>query len=260
MDIKEHFSSIRDSIKKGNLNTAIDKLQFLSNMSLELDNLILQSSLNEIIILGARFSFLKEENRTSTITFEQGSIERNKITKSILELISKIENEIKKHEGIRNELNLSVGEYIRKFGINKSLLGKFRRKVKQKKSKCLWVDDEPGNDKIEINLLAALDIQCEIARDPYEAYQILKKNKINIIVLNSLTRLKENKNEGIEFSAYLSEQKDYKDIPIIIHSISIQKRLDDKEKIEFSLNIKNNFSQRDSLIIKDLIEEIIINL
>ena len=46
-----------------------------------------------------------------------------------------------------------------------------------------------------------------------------------------------------------------------MHSISLQRRIEDGKKIPtLSENIKNNFKERNMLIIKDLIEEIVVNL
>lgn len=251
MNIIEHFKSIRNHIEKGRINEAIDKLQFLSNKSSILDKVILQKSrlseLNKIILNG-------------TLSYEEGNITRNQITSSILNLANEIEKEILKEDGIRKQLFLSVEEFIRKFGLDSKIIKKYLPTSSRKKLICLWVDDKPEDDKIEMDILTALNIQCKIATDPYSAYQIMKEKKPNIIVINSLGRLRDNINEGIEYCEFLNRDKKYKDIPVIMHSISLQNRINNREKVKLPKNIKNNFKDKNTLIIKDLIEEIIINL
>ena len=45
-----------------------------------------------------------------------------------------------------------------------------------------------------------------------------------------------------------------------MHSISLQKRIEKNKNIKLPQNIKNDFKKRNTLIIKDLIEEVILNL
>lgn len=195
-----------------------------------------------------------------TLAYEQGNITKNQITSSLLELANELEQEILEHDGIKKELGLSVEEFIRKFGLDRIILEKHLLKARRKKYTCLWIDDDPTNDKIEMDILTALDIQCRIAKNPYDAYKELKEKKPSIIVLNSLTRLRDNENEGIEYSEFLFRDKKYKNIPIIMHSISLQKRIEKNKNIKLPQNIKNDFKKRNTLIIKDLIEEVILNL
>jgi len=251
MNVKDHFKSIRTNVSKGRIKDAIDKLLFLSNKSALLDDVIIQS---------ARLSKLKKDFDRGILGYDEGTLTRNQITDAILDLANVLENEINKHEGIRDQIDLSVEEFIRKFGLDKSILKTHLAKSSRKKFLCLWIDDSPENDKIEMDILMTLDIQCKIAKNPYDAYRIMKEKIPSIIIINSLSRLRDNEDEGIEFCQFLMSDKKYNSIPVLLHSISLQRRLENKEKIKFSNNIKNNFSEMNTLIIKDLIEEVIINL
>lgn len=254
MKVKDHFDLIRENIGKGKLDEAIDKLQFLSRKSPRLDDIILQkarlSDLNNLILRGG-------------ISYEDSNATRYQINKAVLDILKELEIYLS-GETIQNELKSSIDAFIEKFGLEEAILTQHVERIAHSTYHCLWIDDKAGSDKIEIDLLAALDVQCEIAKDPYEAYRVLNSSepKPSVIVLESLINLRDNEHEAIEFCEFLCRYPKFRSIPIVIRSISVQQKIKEGRSHQvikaLPINIVNNFETKNPFIIKDLVEEVLL--
>lgn len=78
--------TIRDLIAKGDLDSAIITLSSLASSNKAVNEVLLQSSMNEI---------LKKQLRHGTIDFQDSEIQRNRINKSILDILDLIDEEKK---------------------------------------------------------------------------------------------------------------------------------------------------------------------
>ncbi len=246
---------IRDLVGADDLKNAINRLRQLSEGS---------SVLNSIILQSARLNDIQKQVIFSTISYNDESIAKAQIRSSILSLLDEVQRELEeKSDIIQKEIDLSLFEIIRKHGVNEAAKKKIDHLKKDKKTYyCLWIDEDPSNDQMELQALTGIGLECRTAANPYKAYQSMKRQKPDIIIINSLSGLKDNKKEGIEFCAYLYGIPKYKDIPIIMHSLSLINDIKQNkiELTELPANIKNRFSEKNSLIVRDLIEEVIDNL
>lgn len=254
MKLKNQVQIIRELVAEGKIKDALAKLRQLAEGS---------SSINEIILQAARLSSLQTGLVTGSVTYQDQDIARNQIIAAILEILSSVEAEIKKMSSLwQVEIDNTLDEIISKHGIAPDIHETIVKHRKLAKTYfCLWIDDNPRNDKMEMQTIMSLGFECRTALSPYEAYSILKSNKPDIIIINSLSRLLDNENEGIDFCKFLEKQKQFSQIPILLHSISYQNRLKntDKAKLWSDLpsNIQNDFEGKNVLVIRDLIEEIV---
>jgi Effector-associated domain 11 len=255
MRITEQIQMIRDLVGVDDLKNAIDKLRQLSEGS---------SVLNGIILQSAKLNDIQKQVVFSKINYNDESIAKAQIRASILSLIDEVQLELAgKTDVIQKEIDLSLFEIIRKHGVNETAKQKINSLKKDNKTYyCLWIDEDHSNDQMELQALTGIGLECRTATNPYKAYQIMKREKPDIIIMNSLKGLKDNRKEGIEFCAYLYSLSKYKAIPIIMHSLSLYNDIKQKKiaLIDLPPNIKNRFSEKDSLIVRDLIEEVIDNL
>lgn len=252
MKVKDHIEAIRGNIAKGQLSEAIDKLQFLSEKSSRLDDVILQkarlSDLNNLILRGG-------------ISYEDSNATRYQINKAVLDIVKELEFYLSE-ETIQSELKDSIEAFIEKFGLDEALLNEHLERTAENTYHCLWVNNNSNTDKIEIDLLAALDVQCETARDPYEAYRVLNEREPSVIVLDSLISLRDNENEALEFCEFLCRYPKFRSIPVILRSQLIQNKISQDHDYLLAnplpSNIANNFDARNPFVIRDLVEEVLL--
>jgi hypothetical protein len=258
MKVKEQIELIRNLVERDALKEAIKEFQKLAQGS---------SRLNEIIIQSARLSYLQVQMRAMVISFQDESIMRSQIRYAIVEMLTEIEAE--SSQNLQKDVDMSLDDIIRKLGVEDVNIHKTIKEHRdgRKAYICLWIDDNPSNDQIEMFAMMGLGIECIKAKDPYIAYKILETAEIlpDIIIINSLRRLKNYENEGIDFCTFLDKHEKYQKIPVLLHSISFQDKLKkaENEQQQKSLlsdlpkNIKNRFFEKKVTIIKDLIEEIV---
>ena len=248
--IEYQIEEIKKIVSLGGIRDAIDKLQQLAKNSESFSNI-----LNDAIMQSSRLSRVEQNMLSGTIKYEESTIAHNQIVQSILSITTELQEQVKGKEHIEDEVNVSIQklydiEVSRKFGISKETLQTIQSfKKKHKIHHCLWIDDAPNNDVIELQLLSIIGIENRTAKDPYTAYKTLKDTKIDIIIINSLKRLKDSPQEGIQFCEYLFTLPQFKNIPIILHSISFQDAIDNEKDKEIRQaiiaqlpkNIKNRF-------------------
>lgn len=254
MKLKHQTTIIRRLVEQGDLKNALMQLQQLADGSADLNAVLLQS---------ARLSNLQMGLLTGTINYQDQDITRNQITIAILELLINIESDLQEMgTSWQVKLENTLDEIIRKHGISPEIhqIISAHRKV-DRTYKCLWIDDNPVNDQMEMQAIMSLGLECRTASNPYEAYTILQREIVDIVITNSLGRLRDYPNEGIDFCRFLSSHKTLGNIPVLLHSVSFQQSLetDNREAIIAALptNIKNRFSEKNTLVIRDLIEEIV---
>lgn len=254
MKLKDQTTIIQSLVERGDLKNALMNLRQLAEGSEKLNAVLLQS---------ARLNRLQMGLLTGTISYQEQDITRNQITNAILELLPNIESNIMEmgsfwQENVENTLD----DIIRKHGISPEIhqIISAHRKA-DRIYKCLWIDDHPSNDQMEMQAIMSLGLECRTASNPYEANAMLKSQKPNIIVTNSLSRLRDYASEGIDFCRFLSTHEKFNDIPVLLHSIKFQEKLqnEDADDLIASLpsNIKNRFKEKNILVIRDLIEEIV---
>lgn len=262
MNIKEQLAIVKNKVAKGELKDAISRLRQLMEGS---------NAINDILAQSANLSTLESSIISGVVNYDYQYIARSQITTSVLSIIANIEENMgESWEEMGQQVLESLDEILRKHGLSEDIHQLISKHREAKKTyQCLWIDDNPLNDKMEMEALFAMGLVCRTASDPYKAYAILNEkisgayNLPDIIIINSLERLKDNENEGIEFCEYLDQKSAFQNIPVLLHSVGFQDKLkkSNKSQIELTLtelpkNIKNRFLSKNTLIIKDLIEEV----
>lgn len=264
MEIKGHLDIIKNQIAKGDLKDAISRLRQLMDGS---------NTINDIIAQSANLSILESNIIAGVVSYDNQYIARSQITSAVLKIIQSIQDNMGENgEKMRKQVLDSLDDILRKHGVSEDIHKHINKHREVKKEyRCLWIDDNPINDEMEMQALFAMGLVCRTAKDPYKAYEILNKKATaredvyvpDLIIINSLRRLKDNENEGIEFCKYLAQKNQYQNIPILLHSVHFEEKLkksdaDEVKQIRADLpqNIKNRFEVKNTLIIRDLIEEV----
>lgn len=133
---------------------------------------------------------------------------------------------------------LSPDDIYRKFNFAEIVkMSEWKEKVdelfkKTPKFKMLWIDDEPYNDYVELDILEALNIQTVLASCSKEAEELLFKfkddEKFDMIITDSFRD--NNKEEGIDFIKEIMKEQSFSEIPVIFHSVSIATEEKNKQK------------------------------
>ncbi len=256
MKLLNQVQLIRDLVGAGNLKDAVTKLRQLAEGS---------PNLNAVIIQAARLNNLQMEIVTGVTTYQDQDIARSQISRAVLDLVSVIEGEMKSRgQYWQTEINNTLDEIIRKHGISPFIHQTITaHRNLDRTYYCLWIDDDPSNDQMEMQAIMSVGLECRTALNPYDTYKIMKSQKPDVIIINSLSRLKGDENEGIEFCRFLAKGEVFNTIPVLLHSTSFQIKLEEAREYNLNItsklpkNIKNNFHEKNTLIIRDLIEELV---
>lgn len=256
MKLQRQVQLIRDLISAGNLKDAITKLRQMAEGS---------PNLNAVIIQAARLNTLQMEIVAGVTSYQDQGTARSQIAKAVLDLAAGIESEIKSiGQYWQTEINNTLDEIIRKHGVSPFTHQTITaHRNLDRTYYCLWIDDDPGNDQMEMQAIMGIGLECLTALNPYDAYKIMKSHKPDVIIINSLSRLKGDENEGIEFCRFLVKERTFSTIPVLLHSISFQKKWEEAREYNRNItsglpkNIMNKFDEKNTLIIRDLIEEIV---
>ena len=113
---------------------------------------------NELLHASSRLANLESENNSGTIRFEEFSIERNKVSKSVISIIDKIEKEIKADEKIAEKENSEKAPKIIRF--DEILNG--NQLVKLMRSANAWlISNDPISNIDEVEIVSDFSTYLE---------------------------------------------------------------------------------------------------
>ncbi len=240
--MSQFLNEIETHIAEGNIDSALGQLR--SILSLGESEL-----LSDVIILSARHKKLRSDVRKGIINYNQESMQFNRISHSVLELLQDIKNSPEDHvkgfgdinaeledaNQTRKDIKVEIGD-IDKIEANLSMATQIKKhiyldeevkqalyarmafiKEKQQSFRALWVDDFLDSIQHEVAVLKVMGIHFDYARSSQEALALIHKHSYHVIISDIV---REGKQEGLDFL------KEFMlagyDIPLIFYIAALQ--------------------------------------
>jgi len=217
--MKELIDQLRHYIAKNQVDKSIEKLQGVFSLANS-------EYYDEVLLLSARFQKLKSSIRKRIISKENENIEYNQILDSLLTLISEIEKvpeNYKAYTQVKSRIKSDIkskSDYDYPDFLNEALVQRLSH-VKQKGLKIngLWIDDNLGNQSIEIELLSAIGVTFDRVNSSEKARHQITNKKYDLII-SDISR-EESPEEGLNFLQSLV--KDDIELPFIFYIADLDK-------------------------------------